>query len=385
MKDLKKIFAAKKDKIELQPGEYEGPITIDNDGCTVDGHGATLWSKFGTVLIIDADNVTIKNLRVELTQSSATETAVEVRGENAKFESVEVFGKVKGFSAAAENWNLPRTIDLGKFAAKVQNEFVCKINVAEPCKIINQIYGLKISADTLPVGENNLQFTISALPDNIILFGNFFLATASGFLRRIFVTGRSAIDAPEVHQKFPVAEKIPAPKKNLNVELAAKGQRVSIPQNKKFQVVFEDEGHGGMEIDEYAFMLAADGKVRGDEDLIFFGNSKSSDGGVSISEKNIGVDLELQKISADVQSVAICFAIYGDYAEENFLKVKSPTVIIFADNKPFFEFKLQVGNVKAVTALEFYRRNGLWKINFIGAGFTAGLKKLCESYNVEVV
>ncbi len=384
MKDLKKIFAAKKDKIELQPGEYEGPITIDSDGCTVDGHGATLWSKSGAVLIIDADNVTIKNLRVELTQYSATETAVEVRGENAKFESVEVFGQVKGLKNSAENWNLPRTIGLGKFAAKVQNEFVCKINVAEPCKIINQIYGLKISADTLPVGENNLQFTISALPDNIILFGDFFLATASGFLRRIFVTGRSEISAPEVHQKISVAEKVPAPKKNFNVELAAKGQRVSIPQTKKFQVVFEDEGHGGMEIDAYIFLLAANGKVRGDDDLIFFGNDKSFDGGVKLAEKICGAEVDLQKISAEIQSVAICFAIYGENATENFLKVKSPTVIIFAEDKPFFEFKLQVGNVKAIVALEFYRRRGIWKINFIGAGFAAGLKKLCESYNVEV-
>ena len=384
MKNLKNIFAAKKDKVELQPGEYEGPIKIDY-ACTVEGNGATLWTKSGAALVIDADNVTIKNLRVELTETLATETAIEVRGENVKFENVEVFGQVKDAKKSFKTWDLPRTIKLGNFAAKVQNEFVIKLKISEPCKIVNQIYGLKISAENLSVGETELQFTISPLPDNIILFGSFLLVTAAGIVRRIFVQGLASNNAPEVHQKIssPVTEKISVPK-NSTAEIAIKGQRITIPQEKIFKVVFEDEGHDKMEIDAYAFMLAKDDKVRGDKDFIFFNNKQSSGGGVTVGENFCGVTLDLQKIPAAIRKVAICFAIYGDNQAENFLKVKSPTVTVYVDEKVIFEFNLQVGNVKAITALEFYRRNGIWKINFVGAGFSAGLKKLCESYNLEV-
>lgn len=384
MKNLKNIFAAKKDRVELQPGEYEGPIEIDYT-CTVEGNGATLWTKSGTALIIDADNVTIKNLRVELTETLATETAIDVRGKNVKFENVEVFGQVKDIKKNLATWDLPRTIKLGNFAAKVQNEFVFKLKISEPCKVVNQIYGLKISAENLSVGENELQFTVSALPDNIILFGSFCLVTASGILRRIFVQGLASNNAPEVHQKFSplVAEKISVPK-NSTAEPVLKGQRITIPQEKIFKVAFNDEGHGAMEIDAYAFMLTKDDKVRGDRDFIFFGNKHSSCGGVNIAENFCGVTLDLQKIPASIRKVAICFAIYGDNQADSFLKVKSPTITIFAGEKAMFEFNLQVAGVKAVTAVEFYRRNGIWKINFVGAGFSAGLKKLCESYDLEV-
>ena len=37
-----------------------------------------------------------------------------------------------------------------------------------------------------------------------------------------------------------------------------------------------------------------------------------------------------------------------------------------------------------VIAIDFYRYKGIWKVSAIGAGYIDGLKKLCESYGLEV-
>ena len=56
----------------LIPGEYEGPLRVDRP-CTVDGCGATLWAARGPVLVIAAPGVTVKNLRVEVTETAAAD------------------------------------------------------------------------------------------------------------------------------------------------------------------------------------------------------------------------------------------------------------------------------------------------------------------------
>ena len=39
---------------------------------------------------------------------------------------------------------------------------------------------------------------------------------------------------------------------------------------------------------------------------------------------------------------------------------------------------------KVVVALDIYRRNDAWKVHFVGAGYAAGLARLCGSYGIEV-
>lgn len=82
----------------------------------------------------------------------------------------------------------------------------------------------------------------------------------------------------------------------------------------------------------------------------------------------------------------MCFAIYDvdNRSSYNFSKVSSPEVIVYANEKVSYEFPLDLRREKVFTALEFYRRQDAWKINFIGAGFVGGLEKLCELYGVEV-
>ena len=66
----------------------------------------------------------------------------------------------------------------------------------------------------------------------------------------------------------------------------AKGQRVSLDKNMNMALIGlgwdtnRYDGGKDFDLDASAFLLNADGKVRKDEDFIFYGNLKSSDGSV---------------------------------------------------------------------------------------------------------
>lgn len=57
-------------RLRLMPGEYEGPVRITRP-CEIDGNGATVWAACGPVLTAASPGVTLKNLRVEVTEPSA--------------------------------------------------------------------------------------------------------------------------------------------------------------------------------------------------------------------------------------------------------------------------------------------------------------------------
>ncbi len=73
----------------------------------------------------------------------------------------------------------------------------------------------------------------------------------------------------------------------------AKGQRVSLDKNMNMALIGlgwdtnRYDGGKDFDLDASAFLLNADGKVRKDEDFIFYGNLKSSDGSVTHTGDNL--------------------------------------------------------------------------------------------------
>lgn len=394
MKNVQKLFEERKPVIDLPPGEYQGPFTIDHS-CTVNGNGATLWGASGPVLTLRAPGITLKNLRIELTKAPPDTVALEVQGKNAAFVSLEVYGDVRGEGIENPHWEFPRIIDLGTFAAKTRNDYIMTLRVSGDYRIRNDLRDVLITPEKLTAGENKVAFQIMELADSAILYGDFLLETENGILRRIFLTGRASKDGEKQQGKklsFPSrsgspAESLPTARKS-SVELARKGQRMAAPTGDLFRVVYSDSGRiGTMEIDAYAFALGEGGKVRGDEDFIFFGHPVGKGIRLDTEGDALAVALSPKEIPADIQRVSVCFSIYEDenYRLNNFSKVKEPMVTVYVDGTPLYEFLPDLANERTFTALEFYRHKGQWKMSFIGAGYIAGLRKLCESYGLTVV
>lgn len=189
----------------------------------------------------------------------------------------------------------------------------------------------------------------------------------------------------------------------------SKGQRVSLEKNMTMALiglgwdVNRYDGGYDFDLDASAFLLGANGKVRKDEDFIFYHNLQSQDGSVTHTGDNLtgsgnGDDevliIDFTKVPADVQKIAITVTIYdADVRHQNFGQVSNAYVRVarMANAEDTvgtevlkFDLVEEFSIETALVVCEIYRNNGDWKFNAVGAGYKGGLAALCRSFGVNV-
>ena len=189
----------------------------------------------------------------------------------------------------------------------------------------------------------------------------------------------------------------------------AKGQRVSLDKNMNMALIGlgwdtnRYDGGKDFDLDASAFLLNADGKVRKDEDFIFYGNLKSSDGSVTHTGDNLtgegdGDDevliIDFSKVPADIQKIAITVTIYDAQVRgQNFGQVSNAYVRVarMANENDMvgteglkFDLAEEFSVETALVVCESDKNNGEWKFNAVGAGYQGGLEALCRSFGVNV-
>ena len=81
----------------------------------------------------------------------------------------------------------------------------------------------------------------------------------------------------------------------------AKGQK--IPLNENFLTIKFERPTSSLEIDTAAFLTQANGKVAGDEDFIFYGNTRHNSGAVTL--ENDKLEIDLSKIPRHVEKISL--------------------------------------------------------------------------------
>ena len=152
------------------------------------------------------------------------------------------------------------------------------------------------------------------------------------------------------------------------------------------------------DLDGSAFLLKADGKVRGDADFVFYNNLKSVEGAVAHSGDNRTgagdgddetVTINLAAVPANVERIAICVTIHeADARRQNFGMVQKAFVrcVNASGNTEIARFDLSEDG-SAETAMVFgevYRNGGDWKFKAVGQGFKGGLGPLASSFGVDI-
>ncbi|MDR2366941.1 MAG: TerD family protein [Deltaproteobacteria bacterium] len=152
------------------------------------------------------------------------------------------------------------------------------------------------------------------------------------------------------------------------------------------------------DLDASAFLLKADGKVRNDQDFIFYNNLVSTDGSVEHTGDNLvggseGDDevirVNLEAVPNEIQKISFTVSIY-EAAErrQNFGMVSNAFIRIVndLDGKEIVKFDLSedMGTETAMIFGEIYRYKGEWKFKAVGQGFDGGLHALAEFYDVDV-
>ncbi|MBY0358477.1 MAG: TerD family protein [Candidatus Obscuribacterales bacterium] len=152
------------------------------------------------------------------------------------------------------------------------------------------------------------------------------------------------------------------------------------------------------DLDANAFLLKGDGKVRGDQDFVFYNQPKSEAeavvyGGDNRTGAGDGDDetvaINLTKVPADVEKVAVAVTIHDAAArKQSFGQVQSAYVRVVnkKDGSELARFDLSedASTNTAVVFGEVYRNNGEWKFRAVGQGYDGGLEKLAQGYGVSL-
>ena len=136
-------------------------------------------------------------------------------------------------------------------------------------------------------------------------------------------------------------------------------------------------------IDCAAYRLTTQGKVRGDGDMIFYGQTRSDDGSVSFRghESDGFFDINLPVQSADIDKIALAFS-----SAQTLAQLGDVDIQVLQGSQVLITCQLSSTgrNEKAIILAECYRRQGSWKFRFIAQGFEGGLKPLSEHFGVEI-
>ena len=136
-------------------------------------------------------------------------------------------------------------------------------------------------------------------------------------------------------------------------------------------------------IDCAAYRLTTDGKVRGDGDMIFYGQTRSDDGRVSFRghDSDGFFDINLPEQPASIEKIALAFS-----SAQTLAQVGDVDIQVLQGSQVLLTCQLSAAgrNEKAIILAECYRRQGNWKFRFIAQGFEGGLKPLSEHFGVEI-
>ncbi|MGO1512457.1 MAG: TerD family protein, partial [Psychrobacter sp.] len=136
-------------------------------------------------------------------------------------------------------------------------------------------------------------------------------------------------------------------------------------------------------IDCAAYRLTTDGKVRGDGDMIFYGQTRSDDGSVSFRghDSDGFFDINLPAQPANIDKIALAFS-----SAQTLEQLGDVDVQVLQGSQILMTCQLSSAgrHEKAIILAECYRRQGSWKFRFIAQGFNGGLKPLSEHFGVEI-
>jgi stress response protein SCP2 len=136
----------------------------------------------------------------------------------------------------------------------------------------------------------------------------------------------------------------------------------------------------GLSADVSALLLGADGKVRGDHDLVSYNHPAQA--GVSVAGAAVTVDLP--RLPADVQQVTV--VVSADPLQPGAVFTRAPQLSVTRSGVTLASFTapdFTAGETVVVLA-EAYRRQEGWKLRAVGQGYATGLAGLATDYGVDV-
>ncbi|MFI5803218.1 TerD family protein [Streptomyces sp. NPDC051561] len=179
--------------------------------------------------------------------------------------------------------------------------------------------------------------------------------------------------------------------KGANVPLAATAVRA---------VLRWTPGPGIPSVDASALLLGSQGRVRSDEDFVFYNQPRHPSGLVRrLALKRVPegmtdtIAADLTSLDASVERVVIAASFELNGAAATLDLVRDLRILLYdagpgaaADGEPLalFDVKPETGEETAVICGEVYRRGDGWKFRAVGQGYPTGLIGLATEFGISV-
>jgi stress response protein SCP2 len=172
-----------------------------------------------------------------------------------------------------------------------------------------------------------------------------------------------------------------------------KGSNVPLEATAVRAVLRWAPAQGSPEVDASALLLGPDGRVRSDEDFVFYNQPRHPSGAVRLLGKRRepegmtdAIQTDLTGVEGDVGRVLLV----ASADDVPFEQVRSLCIVLHdadvAGGEPlaYFEITPETGEETALICGELYRRGDAWKFRALGEGYSNGLKGLANDFGISV-
>ncbi|MFD7435357.1 TerD family protein [Streptomyces sp. NPDC059861] len=172
-----------------------------------------------------------------------------------------------------------------------------------------------------------------------------------------------------------------------------KGSNVPLEVTTVRAVLRWTPGQGVPDVDASALLLGPDGRVRSDEDFVFYNQPRHPAGKVwRLGKKRVAegltdtIQTDLTGVESDVSQILLVASADG----VTFDRVRSLRILLYDASAPegealaYFDVKPETGEETALICGELYRRGDGWKFRALGEGYSNGLKGLATDFGISV-
>ncbi|MCX4574745.1 TerD family protein [Streptomyces sp. NBC_01571] len=172
-----------------------------------------------------------------------------------------------------------------------------------------------------------------------------------------------------------------------------KGSNIPLDATAVRAVLRWTPGQGVPDVDASALLLGPDGRVRSDEDFVFYNQPRHPSGKVwRLGKKRVaeGLSDTIQTDLAGVESGVGQILLVASADGVSFDRVRSLRILLYdasgAEGEPlaYFDVKPETGTETALICGELYRRGAGWKFRALGEGYPNGLEGLASDFGITV-
>ncbi|MEW2178443.1 VWA domain-containing protein [Streptomyces sp. NPDC005406] len=165
----------------------------------------------------------------------------------------------------------------------------------------------------------------------------------------------------------------------------SKGANMPVTASTVRAVLGWSPGSGVPDVDASALLLTSGGRVRSDDDFVFYNQPRHASGAVRHLGKQASSDaleVALGAVGPDIERVALCASVDGGtFGQVPGLHLR---LLDAASGVELARFDMEAGAETAYVSGELYRRDGGWKFRAVGQGYTNGLAGLATDFGISV-